>query len=796
MFRSVVCERAMVLIAMMIAVMIAALTQGTSGRVRAADDGGGQPIRLSEIQFQGNQTFSTTELRKALRGRTEFWIANHPKNDPDALPGTLVELLRRGYRNAGFRNVFLDVTRGDDGQGLQCLIDEGDRYRYGDLQIKHAVSVDRQRLTERLTKPFAKAGTFPSFISVAGETVTQWVTESGEPSDLVNPVWQQGEGVRFDSLERSHDGLVKQVKLALTEIGFPAAEINVSTEIDDDTQTVALIIDLIDEGEPSRIQSIVFESLTHNSEQAMLDYLQIASGEIYRQETQHRLTSLLWQSGRFSKSRVAYDAASGTLTVDVTESEALPTIDQPLDVVGSTLLRARQWLADCYRRGDDVQFEILVDDKWKVQATASLQGIVLQTQLKRDGDWVAGMQLLIDQKQLLISASGHTDKLLLRTRNLDGQVRISTLLGAAEDPERTYRFNFHGKLSSDREADEPQLVHQWIATPHDWLLFSTKQQLRHRLEDDSLQFWDQRHPDTRIRIDCDSGAIGECQGAMALRIGSDLFRQATQDVQQSTADKPDAYSLDHPVSSLVSYFLSGPVIQQVHDHLGSDQPPPIDHYRSLKKLVDQGLLALPDAVLASIINDQQEQSFSIPLDSVNLGSWQALLVDYGAKLVLQQASLVFPQEEWPIQIIREGCLVALKRGQFSGQVIAELAVDPDVGPIGNAAIAFLLDLIGQDAKRAFAARALEKLTPEAFQQDCATLLPATGHQSIQQTVASLSAIDRDELEGLLIRVKDGRLKGLLRIAHTYVTTDDSKRSGTLYQLCEPPLRSYLESLLR
>ncbi|KAA5539007.1 hypothetical protein FYK55_25770 [Roseiconus nitratireducens] len=758
--------------------------------------GDNQPIEIGRLRFHGNRTFSDDQLRTALRGSTEFWIANHPQNNAAQLPSTIAEQLRRGYREAGFRSPVLDVTPDEDGDSWECVVKEGERYRYGSVRIKNAVQADRRLLTERLTRPYPDPDAFPTFSSAVGTDKTIWIDEQGEPSSPNRPVWQQGHPVRFDSLDHSRDRLIKQVQTALSEVGLPDADFRVLTEFDETDRTVDLVVEVLDEGAPSRIQAIEFVGLKRNSEQTMLDYLQVSVGDPYREETRHHLSSLLWKSARFGPSRVKYDSSSGTLTIEVVESEGLPTIDQPIGVVGATLLKSRQWLGDCYRRGEDTQFDVPIGPDLKVQLTMSADGIAVQSQRWVDSAWTSGTVMLIDDRCLLVSAREHPEKLLIDITALDGQVAISTLLGAATDSDRVFRFLFAGKLTSERDPGESKLVHRWSASPNDWLMFSTKSRLHRHVEDGQLQVFDQRYPDLRFDVDCNTGAIRNGPGTDALRFGPGLFQQASTGIRQVTDAKPNAYSPQKPLSTIVSYFLADPMVAEAQAVLGEGPVGDLATWRSLKKLVDHGVLAIPDAAIASFLQDRPDESFSIPLTETPPDDWQSMLVDYGAKLVLQQASVVFTEEQWPIRVIRECCLIALRRGDFSGQVISDLATDPEVGPLGHASIAFLLDCIGQDAKRLFAQRALMSFTRESFQKDWDTLLPAMGHQVIRETVESFASLDPDEFEALVKPVTNPRLVEVLRMIRHHALLDPTDQAKERFQLSRVPLTAYLESLTR
>ncbi len=98
------------------------------------------------------------------------------------------------------------------------------------------------------------------------------------------------------------------------------------------------------------------------------------------------------------------------------------------------------------------------------------------------------------------------------------------------------------------------------------------------------------------------------------------------------------------------------------------------------------------------------------------------LAKYGAKYLLKWLPDLFAEGTWPMQISREACLVMVQRGQYTNDVLSDLARDPSASPLRDSCLAALLSLMNHPASKPFAARAIESLEPVAFDRDLQLLL--------------------------------------------------------------------------
>ena len=106
----------------------------------------GEVTRIGNIEFIGNQQFSDSTLKDVVKTTTECWycfLTDDDKYDPDRVSYDK-ELLRRFYTTQGFadfqvKSVVSELSPQKDAFFLTFTIDEGKRYRVGDITFQNAL---------------------------------------------------------------------------------------------------------------------------------------------------------------------------------------------------------------------------------------------------------------------------------------------------------------------------------------------------------------------------------------------------------------------------------------------------------------------------------------------------------------------------------------------------------------------------------------------------------------------------------------------------------------------------------
>jgi outer membrane protein insertion porin family len=115
----------------------------------------GEKLRLVEVDFVGNEHFSDGDLLKGLETKpwrwysfvSQYWDKSGLYADP--LFGQDMNSIQRKYMDAGYIRVKLgdpEVTTGEDGLRVRVVVEEGNRYRVGSLEVAGDDSIDTDEL--------------------------------------------------------------------------------------------------------------------------------------------------------------------------------------------------------------------------------------------------------------------------------------------------------------------------------------------------------------------------------------------------------------------------------------------------------------------------------------------------------------------------------------------------------------------------------------------------------------------------------------------------------------------------
>ncbi len=119
----------------------------------------GPPTEIRKIAFIGNRAFSDSDLREVIQTKESAWyrfLTSQDTYDPDRLTFDQ-ELLRRHYLANGYADfrvvsAVAELTVDREDFFITFTVEEGDRYKFGDIGIKTEIrNVDVKRL-ERLSR--------------------------------------------------------------------------------------------------------------------------------------------------------------------------------------------------------------------------------------------------------------------------------------------------------------------------------------------------------------------------------------------------------------------------------------------------------------------------------------------------------------------------------------------------------------------------------------------------------------------------------------------------------------------
>ncbi|TWU42147.1 BamA/TamA family outer membrane protein [Novipirellula artificiosorum] len=743
----------------------------------------------SVVSFDGNRSFSASELRDSLNRDSSFLLACHPLGDPDALASVIEQRLTAGYRTSGFAEVAIRCQRDVSGETWNVAIDEGKQYRCGRVLIRGAQQMDVSKLRQRLTEPYPNEDTFASFVVVNGETQTRWVDEKGKQADLEDPVWKIGEPVKLDK-ERA---LSRACQTAISDLGFSGSLNTVSIQCDPDTETASMIVDIINEGEPTRIAEIDIDGLYEYSPASVAKYLGVKSGDAVNREIMQEFTRRLWQSGRFKNQNVRFEMASGsTLSVRVEEIAGVPGLDQALSENAKVFLRAGQWVAEAIARGDDMEIVSSLQG-YSFRLIQSTQGLLAEAK----GPSHEKLSLLVDAEQLLFNHSSHPQMLRFSPAAAGGYIKYGLSIGAASDSTQYQSLNFNGSIGGPLEAGDSPLQFVCSNSPSDWLPFAFKEDSDFQMRDGQLVT---QHEAVTLAIDVDSGRIDQWTSEMgATRFVSGAFEAARQSLLEQVATKPNAFDSLRPLSSSLSYLLSEPVVDFSLTLAAHQEEPitPIDPelVSAIRKLVEGGVLGIGDAFVVSLQQQNRSKRFVIPNDEKPPKDWKQIALRWVGQGIVRYAPDLFAEETWPMQLARQTGFIAMGSTEHTQELLARLLRDENNGPLCYASAAILLSYVSQDAAKVFAKRSLDVMNLDAFQRDFETLQAATPVSAAAKMMSSLQRLNSSEVEALGRCCKDDSKRDWLHLLYEFSQLQATDEASFVYQMAEEPLRESMRRTL-
>jgi outer membrane protein insertion porin family len=206
----------------------------------------GKKARVYDIKFIGNKFFKDKKLKKVIETKEKgifSWLTGSGKLVTEELALDR-ERIRATYLNAGFMKVKVgdpEIIFNEDKTKMTVVfrIVEGDRYKVENIDITGNVHLDRQTLLDRL---------------------------SLKPGDF------------FSSEKFQQD--INKLTEAFGNIGYPFANVDPGTVMDDEKKTVSISYK-IDEGGLYRIEKIIITGNEKSRDRVVRREFDIAEGEIY-----------------------------------------------------------------------------------------------------------------------------------------------------------------------------------------------------------------------------------------------------------------------------------------------------------------------------------------------------------------------------------------------------------------------------------------------------------------------------------------------------------------------------------
>lgn len=721
----------------------------------AAPETVGELGDLDSVQFVGNDTFSSKQIRAALGLNLDVLLAGHPAAPFGELLRTLDDKVTDGYRHQGFADVDVTVRLDEQRSVVIVAIVEGRRYLAGNVEVTGALTIPIDRLTARITSPQPEAA----------------ASSAPDPPEVIprtqKPIWQVGRPASFASghWQSQRDAFQK----ALRSLGYFDATFNVTVRPGADG-TAILLVSIHDEGPRAVLGEIEVVGNHKNTAEDVIRFLDVPAGTTLDADLKARLEHKLSESARFVRHELEiitppFGDAPAILRVKLLEYAEAPPLSEPLTPREHAMVQLARRLNSIQGTDDDLEFRIV----WPINAQADLE------QEPPLGAIIAHLDLVISHRRnsclLRARAVAHPDrelfdvwlhldpteaalssphhKLRFETQHVQ-QCVIGTVRWTAHPPDAEGRmsnflFGVGAKGNSQRKLAPFML--QASAAPVGALREAHFHAGKMKLEDGILSIDDPKH---HLAIVSDTGQLLRFeieqgpQSRLAIKSKPGLFEKVLKEYEGQTANSRVIKSGDTPISNLLS-FLATCAPEPVGD-LAVVPSPSIA--RLTQSLLKRGAFRAFDDLLLAFLNHEDDR-FTLPADAE--AHFKNIHGPQWFVMVLPAARMVLPRPSWAWSISREFVFARTRHSERSVEAIQGLLADSETGPIANLASSLLLGTLHPQLRVEFARHGLERLQPHRFSRDYEPFLRGDSGigRLLLATCQTLQEINDDEIEALV-----------------------------------------------
>ena len=538
----------------------------------------GDPAR---IVFEGAKTFPVDELRGALRVDLKYQAASRPSCETSEFLRKLEARIQLGYRNSGFPEATAHARLNTKIPAFVVEVEEGRRFRQGEVIVQGADTVDVPALRLWL----AEKQQAPSWVLRVGSIELPKLPADG----LVG--WISGE-MLVDTPEKQA-ALHTVIRWALADQGLAGGSFHTRWEPADEPGVADLVISFIASPQPTALAKIEVNGLKRDSQEQLLEYLEVAQGDRANGELLRRLEGRLTDSCRYWQHKVSLEVAlttegastsketGVTLVLELEEFSPAPPLDQPLSAVDEVLRKSAAWINRLQDDNSDIAFhcqgklvdahdpELAVDFR-KLVVTAD--GRVAADIGYTSHEWVANHGFIITRDALeLFDWTAHERFCVFPRTRPTPEVRIQPIRNEEGGYGQNLYLGFALKTdTSDNDGAQVLKVH---AVPVAMVSWAHRPNAVMKLEDGKLTYAEDA---VQVEFDADSGTLlsaqignanngsDETANVFTIRVASDGFDLAAE-TRVRAKEFVNRYDSAHKFTSTAEFVLDQyqrqPVVQ-------------------------------------------------------------------------------------------------------------------------------------------------------------------------------------------------------------------------------------------
>ena len=643
-------------------------------------------------------------------------------------------------------------------------IEEGPRYKAGEIQVRNARTIPVDKLVKRISSSHNPPDAIPQSITYEnGQKIVTWVDKDGKSVEKKPAVWESGKPAAFQGWPSTvidqHAGRAKikpaesvdqDISAALTEFGYYFPKIESWLELDSDKNTAELIIDILDEGPGAEIGSIEIADTTINSPEDIKKYLGIKPGMNFTRDDWASAKQKLWESARFIKAEVTPMKPVSAddkilLRFDLVEYPHAPPLSKPLSAEEEILLKLQKWLSDSNHWEGDLVIR-LVNEKGNLEFIQSpKEGTTLNFHSEyspEDGKESIYDYRIINSLKEFGLFNAQTRSQFRAKRIADIYVNLDLKMSEPYDQDKPHSFNFgFGMQSHDDDKDSAPFQLKLNLQPVHFLSMVHERKAEWTLKDGVLTI-NTSNASQRWKIDAASGRLISCTmeysddasdksdkletpqtTKIEVLFQPNAFRKSVAAIHRESKNNVDVYDSTRPIGSFLMFACRDPLTRIYFKEYSYDE--------KWLDIADKVLLCGGLDPLDQLMNqstDKTHADFNIPekptdqqyncnFNWTDPNSWVYTGAIYNNKL--------FPRSSWPWTLCQITLLSYLHKNQLIESEFNRLT---HIARLAAHCVAWLkvyyLKLFGykNEAVNHFAALGLERMSKEAFIKDCRPFL--------------------------------------------------------------------------
>ena len=666
---------------------------------------GGLTLNRLEIVTRDGPTFPPDEVANALREDPALVSATHFFAPRKALLTAISERCVLGYRANGFPTP--QVVTGIQGRGagerLVVTISEGPRMQWGTLHIRDSGPVAEAELRDRLCKPWRAPDAEPD------ATPEDPVFVSGDPAAF-DPLWEK------DLLKSIVDFYIlqgyQQCRPVFT-IGAPHDGV-VDATIAFPSPPRAMVID-----------QLIVDGLKRNQTEAVTRWLESTAGlrvggpatrDLINQARKH-----LVDCGRFTSATITTepkpDRPEGVdVRVRVTDHARLPLLETPLTALQQDVLAWRERLLRDLAAGQ-LSMSVSVEEptlKLLMTLTVNARRGFMVRITSRHAEFP--LDLSIDVTDGVLTYHSHRSGRHASVA-LPQRPTIAVSLTTKDDPESPYSLGLNAGIASQSQG----LV-TIVIDP----AFVLAQTMGAKQEGTRLNAPFPNGGSVQMDLAGDPPLVMKGTSD-ALAFECRLTRTSWVDLWSELSGRPWA---KHPADSWLSVgmLMSEDMLPAVAISTKLDEA-------ALRQWLTTGGLMLASWLPAKTDDEKKGPDYQIPVD-LPPGQMIPLLIDKVGGILLSQTKDYWSPSSWPVLMINEIRAVANNRSERTRDMISHLIDGRNMGPIGHAVMARVLQELNPRMSQAVAGLGSDHLNADEWFRDISTLVPSMPH--VQTFLASFT----------------------------------------------------------